>query len=197
MDGGGQISRGQIGPNSAIQLGLAMRELCGADAAQRLFEMAHCQDLLSTPPTSMIDEAIPARLFTTLWVFWPHADAMKIAREAGRRTADYVIAHRIPRLAQVLLRMAPRPVAVGLLLRAIQRNAWTFVGSGTCSVMAGAPSVITIRNNPLLMPDCAWHEAVFQRLFECLIARGTGVQHTACCRDDDPACRFEITLSKP
>jgi divinyl protochlorophyllide a 8-vinyl-reductase len=140
---------------------------------------------------------VPARLFATLWACWPRPAASMVAREAGRRTADYVIAHRIPRLAQLLLSVAPRRLAARLLLQAIHRNAWTFAGSGHCAVTDCAPYLISITDNPLIMPDCTWHVAVFERLFDRLVARGTQVRQTACSCYGDPACRFEITLPVP
>ena len=80
------------------------------------------------------------------------------------------------------------------MLGAIRRNAWTFAGSGVCRTAAAPRHLISIRDNPLAMPDCAWHAAVSARLFGRLVAPGTGIRHTACCRDGAAACRFEIDL---
>lgn len=55
--------------------------------------------------------------------------------------------------------------------------------------------LIEISANPLAMPDCAWHGAVFERLFTRLVARGTRVRHVACCRTGE-RCRFLIELPR-
>lgn len=184
---------GRIGPNSVVQLGHAVTDRFGREAAERLYRMAGQLELLREPPADMIDEALPARLFKALWRAHPDA-APELAADAGRRTADYVIANRLPRAARIVFAIAPRAIGARLLLKAVARNAWTFVGSGRCETQFGRPILISIRDNPLIMPDCAWHAAVFERLFERLVARGARVRHTGCCRLGARSCRFEILL---
>ncbi|MEM9880823.1 MAG: bacteriochlorophyll 4-vinyl reductase, partial [Pseudomonadota bacterium] len=147
--------------------------------------------MLDSPPQQMTDEAIPARLYAALWRAFPQT-APALAKEAGARTADYVIANRIPKFVQMLLRLCPRPLAARLLLMAIKKNAWTFVGSGQCSTRYGRPCVIDVADNPLAMPDCVWHSAVFQRMFDRLVTPGTLVSHRSIGSTDAPVCRFEI-----
>lgn len=183
---------GRVGPNAVIRLGEAMIAIAGRPAAERLYAEAGVPELLDAPPAEMIDETVPARLFDVLWRDWPAEHAGRVSREAGRLTADYVYANRIPRIARTVLPVLPRWAASRLLLSAIERSAWTFAGSGACRTGPGL--TVTIGANPLAMPGCVWHRAVFARLFERLVAPGTRVEQTACCLDGAPACRFVIHL---
>ncbi len=158
-----------------------------------VFTRAGYPELLDAAPDEMVDEAVPAALFRALWQVLPAESARRVAVEAGRRTADYVIANRIPAAARLALRLAPRALGARLLLRAIERNAWTFAGSGRCETAARPTYAISIADNPLRMPGCVWHRAVFARLFDRLTAPGAAVVHAAC-GGTGGACRFEIHL---
>ena len=159
----------RVGPNAVLQLIGVLREHDDKQLVERVFSSADLTFLLYRPPKAMIDERIPKRLFDALWSELPSDEAAKIAREAGKRTADYIIATRIPGIAKQLLRLLSPWLATLFLLKAIEKNAWTFAGSGTCSTRSGARKpTIGIRNNPLAMRDCAWHSAVFEQLFKQL-----------------------------
>ncbi len=183
-----------IGPNAVIQLGNALRARLGEDMAQRIYEAAGCALLLDTPPNEMIDERVPARLFGQLWRTLPAATARAIARDAGRRTGRYILKTRIPRLASVSFRSLPQWLASRLLLSAIQKNAWTFAGSGTCRTKSGIPATIEIARNPLRMPGGVWHEAVFAELFEALVSSDIDVRYVGGLDGTEVACRFEIRV---
>jgi divinyl protochlorophyllide a 8-vinyl-reductase len=181
---------GLVGPNAVIQLAEALRDEPGA--AEQVFGRAGFSRLLRCPPDAMIDETIPARLFEALWRELSPGRAVRIAREAGRRTGAYVLANRIPAVARLALRALPPRMAAPLLLRAIRRNAWTFAGSGHCSIAPGRPATITITDNPLAMPGGAWHAGVFEQLFGALVSPGSRVVYSAARIDGRPACRFSI-----
>jgi divinyl protochlorophyllide a 8-vinyl-reductase len=181
---------GLVGPNAVIQLAEALRAEPGA--AEQVFGRAGFIRLLRLPPDAMIDETIPARLFEALWRELSPGRAARIAREAGRRTGAYVLANRIPGVARLVLRALPPRLAAPLLLRAIHRNAWTFAGSGQCSIAAGRPATVTITDNPLVMPGGAWHVGVFEQLFDELVAPGTEVTYSTSRIDGRPTCRFSI-----
>lgn len=167
---------GRIGPNSVTQLAVALRSLEGEETTRSVFGAAMIDDLLRDPPEKMIDERIPQRLFAAVSEHLPEERAKVVFADAGARTADYVLAHRIPRLAQWILKRLPARPAAALLLRAIERNAWTFAGSGACRVNTGAalgPNAlgrIHISQNPLQSPKQIWHVSVFTRLFQTLAA---------------------------
>ncbi len=183
----------RVGPNAIIQIGEVLRDRLGDAWAHSVFENAGLTDMLVASPTDMVSERKAWALFDALFSGLDRTTALEVAREAGARTADYVIAHRIPAFARLTLTVLPAPLAAPLLLQAIARHAWTFAGSGGVTVQAGSPHIIEITNNPITMPGCVWHVAVFERLFQCLVAPGSRVRHRDCCRDGGAVCRFEIT----
>ena len=192
----------RVGPNAVIQLAGALRDRLGQQAAEDLFRHAGLPHFLIEPPGNMVDEALAARLFECLFARLPATTAAVIAAEAGTRTADYILANRIPTLAQRVLSALPPALAGPLLLAAIAKNAWTFAGSGRvrtdsirgkgASSTSGPLWVIEITDNPLAMPGCVWHSAVFRRLFETLVSPAIAVRHPDCCHAGAPCCRFEI-----
>lgn len=183
---------GLIGPNAVIQLGQALRDHGGL--GERVFARAGFLRLLTAPPDAMIDEAIPARLFAALWAEAPDL-APAIAHRAGRLTGEYVLANRIPRPARLVLRALPARFAAPLLLKAIQKHAWTFAGTGQCLVESGQPAVVTIIDNPLTMPGGIWHVGVFESLFCALVSPATRVSHQGTRLNGRPACRFQLHLA--
>lgn len=191
--------RDRIGPNAILQLLPVLEAYAGVDGTARLLRdagIAHVPD-----GTAMIDEAQVARLHQRLRRAFP-ADAQRLASEAGARTGDYIIAHRIPAFARVLLRALPPALAEPLLLQAITRHAWTFAGSGEFSVAGRRPTRLMLRHNPVVRgehasaPVCAWHAAVFERLYASLVGRGFTVRETACAASGADACRFEVTRAR-
>lgn len=181
-----------IGPNAVIQLGAALCAVLGKETAQRVYDTAGCAALLDAPPHEMIDERVPASLFRQLWRELPPETARAVALDAGRRTGRYILQNRIPRFAHVALRMLPRSIASRLLLSAIEKNAWTFAGSGTCRTVAGTPAMIEIARNPLQMPGGVWHEAVFAELFGALLRGKIDVRYAPLWAGSTAVCRFEI-----
>ena len=192
----GRPRRATVGPNAVIQTAAALQAIAGAAARDAIFAAAGCRDLIDAPPQAMIDEAVPARLFAALRNHLPTTEADAVLYDAGRRTADYVIANRIPGFARALLKALPAPLAAPLLLSAIAKNAWTFAGSGTCRVAPGCPHRIEIEANPLATPGCPWHRGVFARMFEVLVDRGAHVSHGACCATGASVCQFQIRTGR-
>lgn len=186
----------RIGPNAVIQVAEALRALHGEPAARRVFGAAGLDGLLDRPPERMTGERVVAALHRTLHALLPREDAAEVAAEAGTRTADYLLARRIPRPAQWLLGALPARLAGALLLGAIARNAWTFAGSGHVFVTAGNPAVIEIEDNPVATAPCHYHIAVFARLFRALVHPRAEVRETLCCAGGAAACRFAISWSR-
>ena len=187
---------GVIGPNAVIQLANALKVGAGAEIARQVFADAGHLELLEHMPAEMIDERVPAALFAALWRILPYETAQQIAEDAGRRTARYILQNRIPSLAQFVLCRLPASVARRLLLGAISKNAWTFAGSGICRARPGNPALIEIIGNPMAMPDCVWHQAVFGELFGSLVAGRVRIRHLQCCRTGGAVCRFELSFSR-
>lgn len=186
----------RIGPNAIIQVAEALRAQHGEAAARRVFGAAGLGRLLDRPPERMTDERTVFALHRALHALMPGQDAAHIAADAGRRTADYLLANRIPRMVQAVLRVLPARLAAPVLLRAISRNAWTFAGSGHVRVMRGNPAVIEIVANPVATGPCHYHIAVFERLFRVLVHQHATVRETTCCAQGAAACQFEITLPR-
>ncbi|NBZ86408.1 bacteriochlorophyll 4-vinyl reductase [Stagnihabitans tardus] len=172
-----------IGPNAVLQL-------------LPLIEPGFLARLGMEPPSDhgLMPEEPAHRLHAAVRDL-PQAPA--ILAEAGRRTGEYILAHRIPRPAQRLLRVLPRGMGVRILSQAIARNAWTFAGSGAFAVEA--PGRFRLERNPLIKgetsarPLCHWHVAVFDRLFQSLVSPDLRFHETACAACGDPACRFELS----
>jgi divinyl protochlorophyllide a 8-vinyl-reductase len=151
------------------------------------------------PPIEMIPQRDAARLHQTIRRCLSPEQARAVLREAGLRTADYLLAVRIPRLAQIVLRLLPARFASALLLRAIAAHAWTFAGSGVFSARSGRDADISITANPFragehaASPICVWHQAVFERLTTKLISPRAKVREVSCCASGGQACRFHVT----
>lgn len=197
--GGASAAPGRIGPNAAIQLIAALRLHGQDEALHRVFRDANCEAWLTQPPDAMIDETAAARLHGAVRRLLPKELARTILADAGTLTGDYLLAHRIPRVAQVLLGFAPPGLAARALLKAIRAHAWTFAGSGRFEARQGEGVEVRIYANPLARrerataPVCVWHAAVLERLFRALVSPRAVVRETACCAAGDDCCRFEIS----
>lgn len=189
---------GRIGPNAITRVAEVLRLRFGTGATSTLFEHAGLSGYLLQPPQSMVDEAEVRRLHGVLREDLGDEQARAVARAAGLRTAEYLLAHRIPRPVQRLLKLLPAALAAHVLLAAISRNAWTFAGSGKFSARVGKPVVLTLRNNPLCRrlntaaPACDYYAATFERLFRTLVHPRAEVLEVACEACGDLECRFEI-----
>lgn len=185
---------GLIGPNAILQLLPVIEKLQGREAASGMLARA---GIANVPDGSaMIPEADAAALFRELRIALPD-QADEIAAEAGRRTADYILAHRIPALARHALEWLPAGLAARALCRAISRHAWTFAGSG--QFRAITPWMFEIADNPMIRgevgnaPLCAWHAAVFERLYRTLVAPDVVCTEVRCAAvTGEGTCRFAL-----
>ena len=186
---------GTIGPNAVLQLIPVLR----AEGGEALVTAMLAAGGMDAPPpdTAMMDEGPAARMHAAVRAhLGPRATPVLAAAGAG--TAAYILTHRIPKVAQTVLRAMPGALAAPLLTRAIARNAWTFAGSGAFRVLSLRPIVLELADNPLIRgehapaPLCHWHVAVFDGLYGALAGPGWHARETACTARGDPACRFEI-----
>ena len=188
----------RIGPNAVLQLVEALRARGHGDLIAPLFSLAGAGAWLSAPPGEMVDERRVARLHHETRAALSPPEAEAVMTEAGRRTADYLLAHRIPRLAQGLLKLLPARLAATALTGAIRANAWTFAGSGGFEARVGRTVVFVLEGNPLCAgetspaPMCAWHAAVFERLFRVLVSPRARCRETQCEAAGGSSCRFEV-----
>lgn len=186
----------KIGPNAILQLVPVLQDATGSDMTKHLLAMAGVFEL-PDPAAGLMEEAPAARLHQALRQELPEVAPM-LAREAGWRTADYILKNRIPAKAQRLLRLLPARLAVPLLARSVETHAWTFCGSGRFRLGATWLPVFEIADNPVVrgetsdVPLCHWHAAVFEHLFSALCGRSWRCVETNCCAQGAPACRFEL-----
>lgn len=183
-----------VGPNAIIQTEAALSAFGGRSLAQAVFDRAGLSDFLKAPPQTMVAERDVARLMMALHNILPNPEAACISRNAGNLTGRYILTHRIPGPIKALLRILPARYAGLVLLRAIQKHAWTFSGSGRTRYEVGAVLAFEIRDNPLAMLGCYWHIGVFETLFRVLVHQKTVVSHETCCAGRDAVCRFTFVI---
>ena len=187
-----------IGPNAVIRLAEALKAARLNGLAEDIFAQQGHADWLLHPPATMVPEADAARLHQAVRARLQPERACAVLGHAGRLTADYLLAVRIPRPVQTLLKILPAHAAAMVLVAAISRNAWTFAGSGQFSASWTGGLSLTIAGNPLCAceaasrPVCDWHRAVFQRLFETLVSPRCRVTELSCKAAGGACCRFAV-----
>jgi divinyl protochlorophyllide a 8-vinyl-reductase len=121
----------------------------------------------------MIPEVQALRLHRWLALHEP-IGCFTIAEDSGHRTADYIIANRIPKAAVWLLRHLPAGLAAPLLMTAIRKHAWTFIGAGRFAPDGAWRFTIdrSGADDSMMPPDSlfVWYAAVFTRLYRQLVA---------------------------
>jgi divinyl protochlorophyllide a 8-vinyl-reductase len=188
----------RIGPNAITRIAEALAGMAGPEARRRVFLMAQLLPHLQHPPEAMVPDDEVARLHEALVVELGPARAAQISAEAGRLTAEYLLANRIPQIAQRMLGLLPRRAALWVLLKAIEHHAWTFVGGGSFSWQAGTIFRLSLQGGPVCRnlktdcPACAYYAATFEHLFRKIISADIDVIETACEAMGDPACVFEV-----
>jgi divinyl protochlorophyllide a 8-vinyl-reductase len=190
----------RIGPNAIIRVAEALTARYG-DAAE-VFADAGLAHHLASPPEQMVDERDVIALQRALRLRLGVTEARAVSFDAGLRTGDYLLAHRIPRPAQRILRLLPAGPASRMLLKAVGQHAWTFSGSGdfsfTVSGLFGGPARVRIAGCPICRGAradeavCDFYTGAFQRLFRTLVSQRTEVEETACQAQGAPACVFEM-----
>ncbi|WP_196795247.1 bacteriochlorophyll 4-vinyl reductase [Porphyrobacter sp. AAP82] len=160
-----------IGPNAVLKALEVMEERLGH--AETAAILADAQIARLPSGAHMIPEIEALRLHRRLALHDP-IGAWGIAEEAGARTADYIIAHRIPRAAGWLLRRLPARLAAPLLMAAIRKHAWTFIGGGAFTPADAWHFAIdrAAAGDRLPPPESLfhWYAAVFTRLYRVLVA---------------------------
>lgn len=187
---------GKIGPNAILQLIDVLERRGMANLCAEVLQAA----MVARPPPDapMLPEQDCAAVHQALRRLEPDR-ADHVLRLSGLATGDYILANRIPPVAQSVLRLLPGRVAAPILSKAIVRHSWTFAGTGRFTVERRLPPVLVLERNPLVAglsaktPQCIWHAAVFEKLFSRLVWPDVTVQETACCACGDAACRFEVT----
>lgn len=159
-----------IGPHAVIHAAEVLQESFGTLACQTV--LAHAR--IDTVPSGecMIPEIEALRLHRWM-AMWDPVACFDVAEEAARRTADYIIASRMPAPAVRLLRHLPAQLAAPLLMRAIGRHAWTFAGAGRFTPHGAWDFTIdrSVVDDLVRPPDTlsVWYAAVFTRLYQRMV----------------------------
>jgi divinyl protochlorophyllide a 8-vinyl-reductase len=160
-----------IGPNAVLQAVAVMEERLGPAETRAVLVDAQIHALPSGE--AMIPEVQALRLHRWLALHDPMG-CFVIAEESGSRTADYIIANRIPKPAAWLLRHLPAMLAAPLLMAAIRKHAWTFIGAGSFAPQGAWQFTIDRSNtvDAVPVPESLyhWYAAVFARLYRQLVA---------------------------
>ena len=170
----------------------------GQSVAGLVFRAATLEHYLDVPPTAMVGEDEVLSLHRALHAQVGDARARSIGWIAGQRTGDYLLANRIPRFVQGVLKLLPAGFAAHALIVAIKRNAWTFVGTGIFSVRPGRPIVLEVIGSPLCRgvrqvgPARDFYAGTFERLFSRLVHPQATVVETDCAAQGAARCRFEV-----
>ncbi len=190
---------GLIGPNAIIQFGEAVAALEGVAGRERLFDEAGQKAYLSHPPTALVPETDVLRLHAEFRRFATDNRRRSASWLAGRRTADYILAHRIPGFAQAIILSLPRFIAAPLLGAAIAKHAWTFTGSGRFQRGRGQGFSFEIQDCVLCRgltserAECEYYCGAFERLYAVLVDPDVKVVETACKASGGACCRFAFT----
>jgi divinyl protochlorophyllide a 8-vinyl-reductase len=188
----------RIGPNAIIQTLAALRERIGVRAAGELLRGAGLERYAADVPTAMVPEHDVSQLYRALREGLDEREADASARLAGDKTARYVLANRIPRPVQVVLRLLPPRFAAPVLLASITKHTWTFAGSGAVSVTGGPAPRLAIEGCPICrgssaqVPLCGYYAASFEGLFRALVTPRAKVKEVECQALGAPRCVFEI-----
>lgn len=189
---------GRIGSNAITRMAEALVLHCGAETMCAVLDGAGLTRHRLTPPTAMVDEADVTALHRALRITVAPEMADLVSTEAGRRTADYILDHRLPPPAKVFLRLLPPSAAASLLGAAIARHAWTFAGSGTFRIERCRPLRFVIAGGPIggrlraNAPVCAYYAATFVGLFRALVHPCTCVHEQTCAAVGAPECVFVL-----
>ena len=189
----------RIGPNAIIQTIAVLRDRYGTLVASDLLLRATGRGL-NDLPSRMVDEAEVRELVALCLERIGAARTRDVLREAGDRTACYLLDNRIPRVVQWLLRALPARPALRLLARAMAQHAWTFAGSGKFVFTAAATPTFAIRDCPLCRgltlstPGCDFYTGTFERLLDTLVRHGTRVTQVESAASGGCCCRYAVRL---
>jgi len=189
----------RIGPNAIIQMAAALEQSLGRASTEQMLRGVGLGSYIEALPQHMVDEREVIALHSAVREQLAAPQAHEVAWQAGLATGDYLLAHRIPRMAQRALRVLPASLASRVLLKAITQHAWTFAGSGHFEARHGRPVVVTIgdcaicRQARATEPTCDYYSATFTRLFAELVHPRAVAREVACIAAGAPACRFEIS----
>ncbi|WP_207708764.1 bacteriochlorophyll 4-vinyl reductase [Heliobacterium mobile] len=198
----GNVNYGKIGPNSIIQTVAALKEKYGDEKADVILRQGGKGYLIDNLPSEMVDEKEFISLVHMLASSVGHTETKVILRRSGELTAKYLLKHRIPGPIQWLLKVLPAKQGLRILLSAISKNAWTFVGTGTFSYDSENEKKIYIENCLSCrglhssQPICSFYEGTFEKLIQTLIVSKAQVREIECIALGAKTCTYQIQFPK-
>jgi divinyl protochlorophyllide a 8-vinyl-reductase len=191
----------QIGPNALIQMVEALRIVWGPEETRSLLASLGLGHYADAPPQHMMPQEQVAALHTRLHGMVGAGEFKAITADAGRRTADYLLANRIPRAVQWVLKRLPDAIAARVLCKAIAKHAWTFAGTGAFSYAWTPHLVFRLAGNPLCnqiktdAPVCDYYAATFERIFRVIVNDDWLVQELQCEANGAAYCEFVFSTA--
>jgi divinyl protochlorophyllide a 8-vinyl-reductase len=184
----------KIGPNAIIQPVTALRERYGETRAHAILEQGGQAHLCTQLPEHMVDEGDFHELVRALAAQLGPEPTHSLLYEAGERTARYLLQHRIPRPFQALVKRLPRLLGLRLLMWAIGKHAWTFVGSGQFRfvVQQKQPTIHLNVSYPSIPPVASFYGGTFAQLIQVLIDPQATVQTSASDAAGTLDCRYKL-----
>lgn len=197
--GGSGVPAALIGPNAIIQLANVLVDRCGRGTADALLRESTRYSLTDLPG-HMIPEEEPLAFAQRVMAEYGEARGTLLLRDAGARTGDYLLANRIPRVAQCLIRVLPKCPGLSILLRAMAAHAWTFAGSGRFATLRRAGTVelsfhgcAMCRGMHGAGPVCDFYAGTFERLIRQLVSTTVRVHEVECQAHGGECCRFVVS----
>lgn len=181
----------KIGPNSIIQTVAALEAKYGKAEADARLTVAGHGHLIGNLPSEMVEETKFHTLVTSLDKDLDNSVLAELLKDSGQRTAAYLLKVRIPGFFQKLLKPLPPSLAFKLLLFAISKNAWTFVGSGDFSYTSGKIPVITVKvTHPTIPVVGNFYLGTFTKLLGELVNPNTKIDASIIGESGDITCRY-------
>lgn len=191
----------RIGPNSIIQTVEALKEHYGYSRTVEILHQGGYLQLMDNLPSTMVAEQEFVSLATMLIHQLGSEQAGNILNRSGQRTAFYLLKHRIPPFFQYIVKHLPRGAGFTLLLMAIGKNAWTFVGSGRFSFVGGkAPRIMLFnRSSGHTVPPeaCRFYAGTFETLLRELLGAQATVEEIRCPASDEIRCAYAVSYRSP
>jgi divinyl protochlorophyllide a 8-vinyl-reductase len=190
-------SDARIGPNAIIQTYRALAAQDGEALARRVLLEATARTP-ETLPGEMVDEREAIAIVHRVRQLLDEAAAGAVLRDAGARTAQYLLGHRIPRPAQAIMRWSPAGLAFRFLATAMARHAWTFAGSGRFEWATEPRTLLRIHDSPMCRdvrtsrPICDFYAGTFDTLVRTLVSPRLGVREVRCGAMGDACCEFAV-----
>lgn len=167
----------------------------GSRASLALFEAAGLADAWHRSRREPLSDEQLRRLHRALRDQLGLPAATAVARDAGVRASEVLLAHHIGPRRQALLRRLPARLAERLLQRDLQRLSWAFAADARVQL---APGRLTVQGSPLCRgvrsdtPACDFVCALIERLYAVLVHPDARCVERACESCGAPACEFTI-----